>query len=45
MVLAAVRSTGFSRALQSSQDEEDFEQELVDQFALAQVGAGLTGGA
>ncbi|WP_200952097.1 hypothetical protein [Arthrobacter sp. Soil736] len=42
MVLAAVRSIGFSRALQSSQDEEDFEQELVDQFALAQVGAGLT---
>ena len=42
MALATVRSIGFSRALQSLQDEEDFEQELVDQFALAQVGAGLT---
>lgn len=42
LVHAAVRSIGFSRALQSAQDEEDFEPELVDQFALAQVGAGLT---
>jgi site-specific recombinase XerD len=42
MVLAAVRSIGLSRALRSSQDEEDFEQELADQFALAQIGAGVT---
>ncbi|TNB75612.1 site-specific integrase [Arthrobacter sp. BB-1] len=42
MGLATVRSIGFSQALRSAQDEEDFEQELVDQFALAQVGAGVT---
>ncbi|MEW1986586.1 tyrosine-type recombinase/integrase [Pseudarthrobacter oxydans] len=42
MALATVRSIGFSQALRSAQDEEDFEQELVDQFALAQIGAGVT---
>jgi site-specific recombinase XerD len=42
MVLAAVRSIGFAHALRSDQDEDDFEQELVDQYALAQVGAGMT---
>lgn len=42
MGLATVRSIGFARPLRSEQDEDDFEQELVDQYALAQVGAGLT---
>ncbi|WP_454812746.1 tyrosine-type recombinase/integrase [Paenarthrobacter nitroguajacolicus] len=42
MVLAAVRSIGFSQTLRSEQDQEDFEQELVDQFLLAQIGAGVT---
>ena len=30
------------RKLSSEEDVEDFEQELVDQYALAQVGSGLT---
>jgi hypothetical protein len=40
--LAVVRSLGTAKRLQSPQQMEDFEQELVDQFALAAVGAGLT---
>ncbi|MEV0050486.1 hypothetical protein AB0H34_08340 [Saccharopolyspora shandongensis] len=40
--LAAVRSIGFSQALRTTQDEDDFEQELVDQYALAQLGARVT---
>jgi len=39
--LAVVRSLGGPRRLRSAQDVEDFEQELVDQFLLACVGAGL----
>lgn len=42
MSLAVVRSIGSPRRLASSQDVEDFEQELVDQYALAQLGAGVT---
>ena len=42
MTLAVVRSIEFSHTLRSAQDEEDFEQELVDQYALAQLGAGVT---
>ncbi len=42
MGLAVVRSIDAPRQLRSVQDEEDFEQELVDQFALARAGAGLT---
>ncbi|SFE22245.1 Site-specific recombinase XerD [Actinopolyspora alba] len=42
MSLAVVRSIGFSQTLRTRQDEEDFEQELVDQYALAQLGAGVT---
>jgi len=42
MSLAVVRSIGFSRTLRTAQDEEDFEQELVDQYVLAQLGAGVT---
>ena len=40
MGLAVVRSLGPPRQLVSAQDTEDFEQELVDQFLLAGVGAG-----
>ncbi len=44
MGLAVVRSIGSSRPLRSQADEDDFEQELVDQFLLAQLGAGVTDG-
>lgn len=44
MSLAAVRTLGSPRQLRTPQDEEDYEQELVDQFALAQLGAGVTDG-
>lgn len=37
-----VRTLGLPRKLSSEEDAEDFEQELVDQYALAQAGAGLT---
>lgn len=39
-----MRSIGSPRQLRTTQDEEDYEQELVDQFALAQLGAGATDG-
>jgi site-specific recombinase XerD/DNA-binding Xre family transcriptional regulator len=42
--LALVRTLGLPRKLGSELDAEDFEQELVDQFALALAGAGLTDG-
>lgn len=42
MGLAVVRSLGAPRQLRSAQEAEDFEQELVDQFLLAGVGAGVT---
>lgn len=41
MGLAVVRSIDAPRRLACPQDEEDFEQELVDQFLLAAVGAGI----
>jgi hypothetical protein len=41
MGLAVVRSIDAPRRLTCPQDEEDFEQELVDQFLLAAVGAGI----
>ena len=41
MSLAVVRSLGAPRRLGSAQEVEDFEQELIDQFLLAGVGAGL----
>jgi len=44
VTLAVVRSIGSPRQLSTAQDVEDFEQELVDQYALAQVGAGATDG-
>jgi site-specific recombinase XerD len=39
--LAVVRSLDAPRSVESSQEREDFEQELVDQFLLAAVGAGV----
>ena len=44
MTLAVVRSIDSPRALATAADVEDFEQEIVDQHALAMVGAGLTDG-
>ena len=44
MSLAAVRNIGSPRALQNAQDVEDFEQEIVDQHALAMAAAGLSDG-
>ncbi|MGW5518880.1 tyrosine-type recombinase/integrase [Nocardia africana] len=41
MQLAVVRSLGAPRRLTTSQELEDFEQELVDQFLLAAMGAGI----
>ncbi len=40
MGLAVVRSLGAPRRLVSGQDADDFEQELVDQFALAVAASG-----
>ncbi len=40
--LAVVRSIGTARSLRSVEELEDFEQELVDQYCLASLGAGLT---
>jgi site-specific recombinase XerD len=44
VALAVVRSLGAPRRLRSAQEAEDFEQELVDQFLLAGLGAGVTDG-
>lgn len=41
MALAVVRSLDAPRRLGRTQELEDFEQELVDQYLLAAVGAGL----
>jgi site-specific recombinase XerD len=41
-LLAEVRSLGSPRRLRTPQELEDFEQELVDQYALAAAGAGIT---
>lgn len=40
MALAVVRSLDAPRKLSTTQELEDFEQELVDQYLLASVGAG-----
>ncbi len=42
MSLAVVRSLGTARSLRSPQAIEDFEQELVDQYALASAAAGIS---
>jgi site-specific recombinase XerC len=39
VTVGVVRSLGTARRLRSAQELEDFEQELIDQFALAAVGA------
>lgn len=44
MTLAVVRSLDSPRRLTSAAEVEEFEQEIVDQHALAMVGAGLTDG-
>jgi integrase len=43
--LAVVRSLGSARSVRSAQELEDLEQELVDQYALASLGAGSSDGA
>lgn len=40
MALALVRSIDSPRRLGTAQEIEDYEQELVDRFLLASVGAG-----
>jgi site-specific recombinase XerD len=40
--LAEVRSIGSPRRLVTVEDQDDFEQELIDQYALAQAGAGMS---
>jgi site-specific recombinase XerD len=42
--LAVVRNIGAARALRSEADVEVFEQEIVDQYALAMAAAGLSDG-
>jgi len=44
MRLAVVRNLGSPRALLTVADVEEFEQEIVDQYALAMAAAGLTDG-
>jgi hypothetical protein len=44
MTLAAVRSIDSPRALRTAGEVEDFEQEVVDQYALAMAAAGLSDG-
>jgi site-specific recombinase XerD len=39
---AVVRSIGTARSLRTVEELEDFEQELVDQYCLASLGAGLS---
>jgi site-specific recombinase XerD len=41
VTLAVIRSLDAPRRLASVEDAQDFEQELVDQYALAMVGAGM----
>jgi site-specific recombinase XerD len=42
VALAVVRTLGSPRSLRSAMELEDFEQELVDQYCLASMGAGIT---
>jgi site-specific recombinase XerD len=44
MTSAAVRTLGLPQRLHTEQERDDFEQELIDQYALAGVGAGLSDG-
>jgi len=42
MNLAVVRSIGTARGWRSEEDAADFEQEIIDQYALAMAAAGLS---
>lgn len=42
MNLAVVRSIGTTRGWRSEEDAADFEQEIIDQYALAMAAAGLS---
>ena len=44
MTLAVVRNLSSARALRTAEEVEDFEQEIVDQYALSMAAAGLTDG-
>ena len=44
MSLAAVRNIGSPRTFRTAEDVEDFEQEIIDQHALAMAAAGLSDG-
>ena len=44
MTLAVVRNLGSPSGFRCEQDVDDFEQEMVDQYALAMAAAGLTDG-
>ncbi len=44
MRLAVVRNINSAHVLRTAQDVEDFEQELIDQYALAMSAAGMTDG-
>ena len=44
MSLAVVRNITSARQLRTGEEVEDFEQEIVDQYALAMAAAGLTDG-
>lgn len=44
VTLAVVRSLGSANRLRSVSELEDFEQELVDQYAMAMAAAGITDG-
>lgn len=44
MTLAVVRNIGSASALRSNEDVAVFEQEIIDQYALAMAAAGLTDG-
>lgn len=44
MTLAVIRNIGSPRELRTAADVEEFEQEIVDQYALAMAAAGLSDG-
>ncbi len=44
MTLSVVRNLGSPRVLRTAADVEDFEQEIVDQYALAMAASGLSDG-
>lgn len=44
MTLAVVRNLSSPRGLRTQQESEDFEQEIIDQYALSMAAAGMTDG-